>query len=141
MKCKVRSIWAILGLSCFLRISWRMRCAVQESPEADKMDRNDPNYDSGEERRALAFHSRKVEQIKAYKQAVGALRFDTYIQCTPNCNVVYSCVSVLHNNFYLPDALKIVVLNCSAAQAHRHQTMSCSAHFTHDTHPIRQLFF
>ena len=34
------------------------------------MDVNDPNYDSGEERRALAFHSRKVEQIKAYKQAV-----------------------------------------------------------------------
>ena len=34
------------------------------------MDKNDPNYDSGEEKRALAFHSRKVEQVKAYKQAV-----------------------------------------------------------------------
>ncbi len=47
---------------------------LQESPEADKLDRNDPNYDSGEERHALAFHSRKVEQIKAYKQAVSTLQ-------------------------------------------------------------------
>ena len=37
---------------------------------AEEVDRNDPNYDSGEERHALAYHSRKVEQIKAYKQAV-----------------------------------------------------------------------
>ena len=38
------------------------------------MDRNDPNYDSGDEKRALAFHSRKVEQVKAYKQAVSSNR-------------------------------------------------------------------
>lgn len=42
----------------------------QESPDTEQVDRNDPNYDSGEEKRALAFHSRKVEQIRAYKQAV-----------------------------------------------------------------------
>ena len=46
---------------------------VQESPESEQVDRNDPNYDSGEEKHALAFHSRKTEQIKAYKQAVSLL--------------------------------------------------------------------
>ncbi|DBB15681.1 TPA: hypothetical protein ACH3X3_003889 [Trebouxia sp. C0006] len=50
-----------------------------ESPEADKLDRNDPNYDSGEERHALAFHSRKVEQLKAYKQAVLAILEEYYV--------------------------------------------------------------
>ena len=48
------------------------------------MDRNDPNYDSGEEKRALAFHSRKVEQIKAYKQAV----------CTPALQLIYMFAGV-----------------------------------------------
>ena len=43
---------------------------VQELLESGQVDRNDPNYDSGEEKHAVAFHSRKVEQVKAYKQAV-----------------------------------------------------------------------
>ena len=51
---------------------------AQESPEGDKVDRGDPNYDSGEEKRALAFHSRKVEQIKAYKQAVSPLEHNCW---------------------------------------------------------------
>ncbi|KAL3152918.1 hypothetical protein ABBQ38_012224 [Trebouxia sp. C0009 RCD-2024] len=50
-----------------------------ESPEAEKVDRNDPNYDSGDEKRALAFHSRKVEQVKAYKQAVLAILEEFYV--------------------------------------------------------------
>ena len=58
-------------------IAWHVQSAflpmLQESPDADQVDRNDPNYDSGEEKRALAFHLLKVEQIKAYKQVVSLL--------------------------------------------------------------------
>lgn len=50
-----------------------------ESTESEQVDRNDPNYDSGEEKHALAFHSRKTEQIKAYKQAVLAILEEYFV--------------------------------------------------------------
>ena len=59
-----------MGCKAYNALSSQVCAVFQESPEAEQMDKNDPNYDSGEEKRALAFHSRKVEQVKAYKQAV-----------------------------------------------------------------------
>lgn len=60
----------MLHLVVVMKCSTALCVVLQESPDAEQLDKNDPNYDSGEEKRALAFHSRKVEQIKAYKQAV-----------------------------------------------------------------------
>ena len=44
---------------------------LQDNTDGDgELDRGDPNYDSGEEQHAMAKQSRKVEMVKAYKQAV-----------------------------------------------------------------------
>ena len=47
------------------------RMLLQDNTDGDgELDRGDPNYDSGEEQHAMAKQSRKVEMVKAYKQAV-----------------------------------------------------------------------
>ena len=49
---------------------------MQDNTDRDgELDRGDPNYDSGEEDRAIALQSRKAEMIKAYKQAVSPVSY------------------------------------------------------------------
>lgn len=56
------------------RRTWELnneRMLLQDNTDGDvELDRGDPNYDSGEEQHAMAKQSRKVEMVKAYKQAV-----------------------------------------------------------------------
>ena len=49
---------------------------LQETQPQGSLDKNDPNYDS-EEDKTVSYHSQKTLQIKLYKKAVGRVR----VQC------------------------------------------------------------
>ena len=46
---------------------------LQETQPQGSLDKNDPNYDS-EEDKTVSYHSQKTLQIKLYKKAVGFVR-------------------------------------------------------------------
>ena len=46
---------------------------LQETQVQGSLDKNDPNYDS-EEDKTVSYHSQKTLQIKLYKKAVGRVR-------------------------------------------------------------------